>query len=162
MTRKEKWRKKFKFINWYPPYVAAGIHIKDVDTEITRIVVQMKLRWYNRNMVGTHFGGSLYAMCDPHYMFIVMMNLGGDYIVWDKSAKIDFVRPGKGTVSATFEIPMERILEIKKEIDEIGKKTYWFQTKVTDDDGTLVAVVDKEIYVRKKKKASQLNHSSKP
>lgn len=154
MTNKAKWRRKFKFINWYLPYLGAGIRIKEVDEEITRIVVQMKLRWYNRNMVGTHFGGSLYAMCDPHYMFIVMMNLGGDYIVWDKSAKIDFVKPGKGTVSAIFEIPMEQILEIKKEIDTIGKKTYWFQTKVIDDDGTLVAVVDKEIYVRKKKKAA--------
>ena len=154
MTKKQKWRRKFKFINWYFPFLAAGIRIKEVNPEITRIFVQMKMRWYNRNMVGTHFGGSLYAMCDPHYMFIIMMNLGGDYIVWDKSAKIDFVRPGKGTVSAIFEIPMSRILEIKKEIDEIGKKTYWFQAKVTDDDGTLVAVVDKEIYVRKKKKAS--------
>ncbi len=114
----------------------------------------MKLRWYNLNIVGTHFGGSLYSMCDPHFMFIIMVNLGKDYIVWDKSAKINFIRPGKGTVEATFHIAMDRILEIKEEIDQIQKSTYWFKAQVKDEDGTLVAEVDKEIYVRKKNKAA--------
>ena len=154
MTTKTKWRKRFKYINWYFPFLFSGIRITDVNEEITKIKVEMRMRWYNRNMVGTHFGGSLYAMCDPHFMFIIMMNLGSDYIVWDKSAKINFIRPGKGTVSAIFEIPMSEIMAIKKEIDTIGKKTYWYKVQVIDDDGTLVAEVDKEIYVREKKKTA--------
>ncbi len=152
LSLKQKWRKRFKKINWYPPFWASGIKIKEVDEEITRIVVEMKLRWYNVNMVGTHFGGSLYAMCDPHFMFIIMMNLGGDYIVWDKAAKIDFIKATKKTVTAIFEIPMDEIMKIKKEIDEVGKKTYWYKAQVIDEDGLLIAEVDKEIYVRKKKK----------
>jgi len=147
---KKKWRRKFKFINYYPPYFFSGIKIREVDEEITRIVVDLKLRWYNRNMVGTHFGGSLYSMCDPHYMFIVMMNLGGDYIVWDKSAKIKFIKPGKGKVTAVFEIPMVDILAIKEEINQVIKKTYWYKTEVKDEKGDVVALVEKEIYVRKK------------
>ncbi len=150
MTLKEKWRKKFKLINWYFPYLFSGIKITDVDEEITRIVVEMRMKWFNKNMVGTHFGGSLYSMCDPHFMFIIMMNLGGDYIVWDKSAKINFLKPGKGIVKAVFEIPMDEILKIKKEIDIIGKNTYWFKAQVKDENGVIVAAVDKEIYVRKK------------
>ncbi len=142
-------------MNWYPPYLFSGISLKEVDEDITTIVVQMKLRWYNRNMVGTHFGGSLYSMCDPHFMFIIMMNLGGDYIVWDKSAKIDFRKPGKGTVAARFHIPLEKIKEIKKEVDEIGKNTYWFKAEVLSESGEVVAEVDKEIYVRKKNKKSK-------
>ena len=27
--------------------------------------VELRQRWYNRNYVGTHFGGSLFAMTDP-------------------------------------------------------------------------------------------------
>ncbi len=151
MSLQQKWRKKFKFINWYFPYLFSGIKITEVDEEITRIVVEMRMKWFNRNMVGTHFGGSLYSMCDPHFMFIVMMNLGGDYIVWDKSAKIDFIKPGKGTVKAIFEIPMGEVMNIKEEIDRIGKKTYWFEAEVKDEEGNVVAKVDKEIYVRRKK-----------
>ncbi len=150
MTLKEKWRKKFKFINWYFPYLFSGIKITEVDQEITRIVVEMKLKWFNRNMVGTHFGGSLYAMCDPHFMFIIMMNLGGEYIVWDKSAKIEFLKPGKGTVKGIFEISLDEIQKIKEDIDEIGKNTYWFKAQVKDERGIIVAALDKEIYVRKK------------
>ncbi|MGB1218106.1 MAG: PaaI family thioesterase, partial [Saprospiraceae bacterium] len=149
MSLKKKWRRKFQFINWYPPFLFSGISLKEVDEEITTIVVQMKLRWYNRNMVGTHFGGSLYSMCDPHFMFIVMMNLGGDYIVWDKSAKINFRKPGTGTVTAKFHISLEELERIKKEIDEIGKNTYWFKAEVLGGNGEVVAEVDKEIYVRK-------------
>ncbi len=150
MSLKKKWRKRFKFINWYFPYLFSGIKIVEVDEEITRIVVEMRMRWFNKNMVGTHFGGSLYSMCDPHYMFIVMMNLGGDYIVWDKSAKIDFLKPGMGTVKAVFEIPMEEILRIKDDVDKVGKNTYWFKAMVKDEKGIIVATIDKEIYVRKK------------
>ena len=47
----------------------------------------------------THFGGALYAMCDPFFVFIVMMNLGKDYIVWDKSAGITFIKPASGTIT---------------------------------------------------------------
>lgn len=54
--------------------------------------------------MGTHFGGSLYAMCDPFYMWILMENLGKDFIVWDKAATIRFKKPGTGTVNAEFEI----------------------------------------------------------
>lgn len=139
-------------INWYPPYWAAGIRLKQVNEDFTRFEVQMKMRWYNRNLVGTHFGGSLYSMCDPFYMFILLLNLGKEYIVWDKSASIDFVRPGKGTVKAIFEILPERIEEIRADVQEKGKNTYFFSTKVYDEAGETVALVNKVVYVRVKSK----------
>jgi len=48
------------------------------------IDVEMKLRWWNRNYVGTHYGGSLYSMTDPFFMVMLIENLGG-YDCWDKS-----------------------------------------------------------------------------
>ena len=38
--------------------------------------VRMGLGWYNRNYVGTQFGGSLYSMTDPFFMLMIMENLG--------------------------------------------------------------------------------------
>src|SRR5260370_9238958 len=43
-------------------------------------------RFWNANYVGTHFGGSLFAMTDAFYM--LMHHLGRDYPVWDNAATI--------------------------------------------------------------------------
>jgi acyl-coenzyme A thioesterase PaaI-like protein len=139
-----------RFLKWYPPFLGSGIKMESYNESFTRLVVVMKMRWWNRNLVGTHFGGSLYSMCDPFYMFILMENLGKDYIVWDKAATIRFKKPGTGTVKAIFEIPAERMDEIKKEVDMIGKNDYIFQTVVTHENGDVVAEVEKTVYVRKK------------
>jgi len=140
-------------ISLYPPFLGAGIKLKNVNKNFTRFEVQMKMTWYNRNLFGTHFGGSLYAMSDPFFVFIILNYLGKDYIVWDKSAKINFVKPGKGTVKSIFEINDDELKKIKAETDDIGKKTFLFKSKVLNSSNQVVAIIEKEIYVRKKEKA---------
>ncbi len=75
------------------------------------------LSWYNRNYVGTQFGGSLYSMVDPFYMLMLMENLGRDYIVWDKAASIDFISPGKGPVYAEFFIDEALLDEVRRQTE---------------------------------------------
>ena len=82
-----------KLINFYPPLFGAGIRSRAIDERT--IDVEMKLTFFNRNIVNVHFGGSLYALCDPWFMLILMRLLGKDYIVWDKAASIQFRRPGQ-------------------------------------------------------------------
>ena len=137
-------------INWYPPFLGAGIRVASFSDDHTRFEVQLRARWYNRNLFGTHFGGALYMMSDPFYVFIVAMNLGRDYVVWDKSAAIDFVRPAKGTITGVFEISPDRLDDIRADIAECGKNTYHFETTLTDEEGVTVARVRKEVYVRLK------------
>lgn len=110
----------------------------------------MKLRWWNRNYVGTHYGGSLYSMCDPFYMLILLDALGSDYQVWDKAASIRFRRPGRGPVRARFEIARERIDEIRAEADRAGRAEPSFTAEIRAEDGELVAEVDKLLTVRRK------------
>ena len=102
-------RKTLLALNAYPPYAAAGIRITEVSDDISKIVVQMGMHAWNRNFFGTHFGGNLYSMCDPFFLFQVLMVLGDDYVVWDKSATIRFMKPGKGTVRAQFDMPSTTI-----------------------------------------------------
>lgn len=139
-----------KLINFYPPFVGAGVRVKNISASGNRFEVEMKLRWYNRNLYGTHFGGSLYSMCDPFFVFAAFSGFGDGYILWDKSARIEYKRPGKGTVKAVFEITPEELDKMKKIVDEQGKKTFTFHTQVTDRDGQTVAEVEKEIYIKKK------------
>ena len=142
--------KNIKMINWYPPYIGAGIKLKKVNQDKTRMEVELRKTWFNKNLFGTHFGGSLYAMCDPFYVFIVHNYLGKGYIVWDKSAEIKFIKPATGKVNAIFEISQEKLLQLKEEVDSIGKHTVFFDAKITDADNEVVAKVRKEIYMRKK------------
>ncbi len=145
-----QFRRIIKKINLYPPYLGMGVRVRDYADDFSRFEVELRARWYNRNLFGTHFGGSLYSMADPFYLFIVTMNLGRGYIVWDKSASIDFLKPAKGTILGVFEIDKARLEEIRRDIDERGKNTYFFETELNDEAGVAVARVHKEVYVRSK------------
>jgi len=149
-VRNHKFHRLIKRINLYPPYLGAGVRVKSWRDDFTRFEVELRAKWYNRNLFGTHFGGSLYAMADPFFVFIITMNFGGRYIVWDKSASIDFLKPAKGTILGTFEIRGERLDQIRAEVDELGKNTYLFDADLVDEAGQVVARVHKEIYIRAK------------
>jgi len=136
-----------RLLSLYPPYLGAGVRVKAA-ADLRTFEVRMKLRWWNRNYVGTQFGGSLYSMCDPFFMLILANALGRGYIVWDKAATIRFRRPGRGTVRATFHISQEKIDEIRAAVDAQGKVEPTFTADVLDDKGEVVAEVEKLLYVR--------------
>jgi acyl-coenzyme A thioesterase PaaI-like protein len=137
-------------LNWYPPYLGTGITVTELAPDYTTIRVTMPLTWYNRNYVGTQFGGSLYAMCDPFFMLMVIKQLGPAYLVWDKAATIRFLRPGRGAVHAVFRLAPEAVAALRAQADRDGKAEAVFAVEVTDDDGRSVARVDKVIHVRPK------------
>ena len=141
-------RLRERLANLSPPFLGAGIRAYHIDKHTVR--VEMKLTFWNQNAVGTHFGGSLYAMCDPWFMLILMRLLGQDYIVWDKSASIRFLRPGHGTVRAEFHIPQARVDIIRAAADDGEKVEPLFTVDVLDTNGETVAQVEKLLYVRKK------------
>ena len=135
-------------LNIYPPYVGAGIHVQRITPDFREVIVQMKQRWYNRNYVRTHFGGSLYAMTDPFYMLMLMHNLGREFIVWDKAAAIDFVRPGRGTVTAHFFLAQKTLEDIRTQAKAQERVYPDFTVDVLNEQGKLVARVEKNLYVR--------------
>lgn len=138
-------------VNMYPPYLGAGVRVKHVSEDFRSIEVEMPLRWWNKNLVGTHFGGSLYSMCDPFYMIMLIHNLGPDYVVWDKAATIRFKKPGKGLMRAKFELTKDRVEEIRTAADHGEKVEPMFQVVVRDAEENVVAEVDKLLWVRKRK-----------
>lgn len=137
-------------LNLYPPYLGTGVYVKKISDDYREVLVEMKLKWYNRNYVNTHFGGSIYSMTDPFYMLMLMQNLGKGYIVWDKSAHIEFVKPGRGTIYAHFKITEEQIQDIIKNTENGQKYLPEFTVKVMDSSNDIVAVIKKMLYVRKK------------
>lgn len=147
-----KLRKLFleKLINFYGPFVGAGVRLHKMSKDYRHARVSMKLTFYNKNYMGTQFGGSLYAMVDPWYMLMLIKNLGDDYIVWDKAATIHFRKPGRGTVFAEFNLTDEHLDEIRATLVTQKKMDYIFKVEIKDTEGKLIAEVDKVLYVRKK------------
>lgn len=145
-------RKMRRFINFYPPYLGASVRVTHIADDFRRVEVEMPLRFYNRNYYGTHFGGSLYSMCDPFYVLMLANILGPEYIVWDKAANIRFKRPGKGVMKAIFELTEEKIAEIRVTAETQPKVEPLFQVLVKDEEGNVVAEIDKLLYVKKKEK----------
>ena len=145
-----KFARLIRRINLYPPLLGMAIRVRSFNDEHTRFEVELRARWYNRNLFGTHFGGALYTMADPFFVFILTMNLGRDYIVWDKSAEIDFLKPAKGTILGIFEVDADQLAEIRADVDARGKNTYHFEVDLTDEAGQVVARVRKELHVRSK------------
>ena len=137
-------------MNLWPPYLGAGIRVRNIAADWRSAEACLTLRWYNRNYVNTHFGGSLFAMTDPFYMLLLMNTLGRGYMVWDKTAAIEFLRPGKGTVSARFSIQEPLISRIREKTAGGAKHLEDLSTTVEDENGRIVARITKTLYFRKK------------
>ncbi len=140
-----------RLMNLWPPFLFAGIRVLDIAPNYRSARVALRRHWYNRNFVGTHFGGSLFAMTDPFWMLLVMQQLGNDYIVWDQAARIDFVAAGRETVFADFQLDMEIIEELRRAAAGGTKVLRWFEVDVADASGKIFARVHKQLYVRRKR-----------
>ncbi len=142
-------RVMLRSINFYPPLLAAGIHVRWGE-KYRSAIVEMRLHLWNRNFVGTHYGGSLYSMTDPFYMLMLIENLGPEYIVWDKAASIRFRKPGKGVVRAEFLLTEELLQDIRRRLTAEEKYEPEFLVEVKDEAGNVVAKVQKVVHIRRK------------
>jgi hypothetical protein len=144
-----------RWVNLWPPFLGAGIRVVHIAPDMMAIDVEMKLRWWNANYVGTHFGGSLFAMTDAFYMLMLIAKLGREYIVWDKAASIRYRKPGKGTVRAEFRLSDAQLDDIREKLKTLLKYEPVFSVDVKDAAGVVIASVEKVLHIRRKEAADQ-------
>lgn len=142
------------FMNCWPPLVAMRVHIERISPDWHELDVRMKLSLRNKNYVGTHFGGGLYAMVDPFYMLLLTNILGRGYVVWDKAATIEFIAPGQTTVFAKFRYSAAQIEEVLKATENGDKFEPTYEVLIQTAGGETVARVSKTLYIRKKRAVS--------
>jgi acyl-coenzyme A thioesterase PaaI-like protein len=139
-----------RLVNLWPPFLFNSIRILSLSPDWTDARVVLRLRPWNRNYVGTQFGGNLFAMTDPFWMLLAMHRLGPGYMVWDKAAAIEFVAPGREDVYAHFHLDEAVVDEMRAEAASGGKVLRWFETEVSTASGEVIARVRKQLYVRLK------------
>lgn len=140
-----------RLMGWWPPYWGTGIGIREIAPDWSYLVVQMKMRFYNRNMNGSHFGGSLLAMTDPFYALLLAPRLGSGYVIWDKSTSIDFLKPGYGTVTVRFEWSDAELQETLRETASGEKYQPVRELPIINEAGETIAVVRKQLHIRRKR-----------
>lgn len=139
-------------LNFWPPLLFAGIKVTHIPDDFRAVTVELRQRWYNKNVVGVHFGGSIFAMTDPFFMFMIMNNLSKEYTVWDKAGSIDFIKPGTGTLKAEFALTQDMLDDIKSNtIEQDSKYTPTYGVDVMNEAGNIVAHVKKTMHIRKRK-----------
>lgn len=134
---------------WIPNFFN-GIRVKRFSPDWTHAVVEMHVNVFTRNSVKTGFGGSMSAMTDPYFFMLLMMQLGRDYVVWDTRGEIEFVKPGRGVLTAEFSVPSTKADEIRERARGGAKVLEWFDCEITDREGDVVARVRRQVYVREK------------
>ncbi|HUN92540.1 MAG TPA: DUF4442 domain-containing protein [Burkholderiaceae bacterium] len=137
-------------MNLWPPFLGARIRVRRLSADMREVVVDMPLRWTNRNAFGVHFGGSIFAMTDPFFALMLVYNLPRGMIIWDKAASIEFVAPGRGRVSATLRVAEDDLAAIEKATATGEKHLHVFKAEVVDEEGLVVARVEKIVYVRRR------------
>ncbi len=142
---------KLKLWNWYPPFLGAGIKIEEVADDYSYLIASLTLRWWNKNYIGTLFGGAIYSLCDPFHAVLLMHRLGPSYLVRDKGGDIRFLKKGTEKVWARFEISPNIEKEIHETKEEVFEKHFSVAVKTTQ--GEIVAQVTKILHFRRIKTA---------
>ncbi|MDN6150212.1 MAG: DUF4442 domain-containing protein [Yaniella sp.] len=142
-----------RFMRIWPPYLGAGIKTQYIADNASRAIVTHKPNLLTRNLVGTAFGGTMLSMTDPFFMFAGVHGLGKEYLVWDVGVEAQFIKPGKGKITADFQVSEETWDLIREKTMDGEKYLHWFEVAITDESGDTVAIVRRQVYFRKKRTA---------
>lgn len=144
-----------RLINLWPPFLFAGISVVKISQDYRQTTVKLKLRFWNKNYVGTQYGGSMFSMADPFYMIMLIENLGKEYVVWDKAATIRYLKPGRTELTAEFHLSDDDLETIRRIVAEKGKMEWVRLVEIKDAAGERVAEVEKVISIRSRDSGSR-------
>ena len=139
-----------RFMRIWPPYLGAGIKPEYIADDASRSIVTHKPNIFTRNLVGTAFGGTMLSMTDPFYMFAGVYGLGKEYLIWDVGVEAQFLKPGRGKITADMQVADETFELIRAKTAHGDKYLHWFAVEITDEHGDVVALIRRQVYFRRK------------
>lgn len=136
--------------NLHPAFRGTGGRVVHVARDLRHMRICLPLSWKTKNIVGSLYGGSLFAITDGAHPMMLMAALGDGYIVWDKAASIRYRKPGRSTLYADFLLPGEEIAAIQAALREVPELERTFQVELKDKQGEVHAVVERTVYIAEK------------
>lgn len=92
----------------------------------------------------------MYGAVDPIYMVMFMKLLGPEYQVWDKSAAIQYKKPGRSELHAVFTVSDEELSSVRDALASREKIDRTYQVTLFDENDKVTAIIDKTLHFRKK------------
>ena len=136
--------------NLHPAFRGTGGRVEHVGRDLRHIRIRLPLTWRTRNIVGSLYGGSLFAITDGAHPMMLMAALGDGYIVWDKAASIRYRKPGYSTLYADFRLDDGELAEIRAALAEFPELERTFLVELKDGDGVVHTVVERTVYIAEK------------
>ena len=137
--------------NWSPMYRRSTAKLIEVSEDLYYVKIRLKLNWKNRNYAGSIFGGSMLSATDPIYMIQLILILGNDYVVWDKSVEARYKRPAKSTIYGEFIFTEDEVANLKKNIAENKEADLIKTMNLADEKQNIIATFNKTLYVADKR-----------
>lgn len=144
-TRLLRWQ-----FNFFPVFRRTGARITYLSDDFKTLKLALPLNWKTKNYVGTIYGGSMYSAVDGILMVMLINLLGRDVIVWDKSGSIRYRKPGRSTLTATFEIGDGELRTIRERLETEEKFDRNYRVDLIDKEGDVCAEIDKLIHFRRR------------
>lgn len=136
--------------NLNPAFRGTGGRVVHVAQNLRHIRIRLPLSWRTRNIVGSLYGGSLFAITDGAHPMMLMAALGDGYIVWDKAASIRYRKPGYSTLYGDFLLTAAELAEIQAALAVSHELDYSFQIELKDQQGIVHTVVERTVYIAEK------------
>jgi len=126
------------------------VRITYIAPDVSEIRIKLPLNWKTRGYNGTIFGGSMYGAIDPVYMTMISWRLGRDYIAWDKAATMEFRKPGRTTLYATFRVSTEALDSMRSELEHADKIERQFDVALVDESAVIHASFKKTVQIKRR------------
>lgn len=136
--------------NLHPAFRGTGGRVVHVAKDLRHIRIRLPLNWKTKNIVGSLYGGSLFAITDGAHPMMLMAALGDGYIVWDKAASIRYRKPGLSTLYADFVLDGAEVAAIKDALAEHPELERTYLVELKDKHGVVHAVVERTVYIAEK------------
>lgn len=136
--------------NLHPAFRATGGRVVYISPDFHHIRIRLALTRRTRNIVGSMYGASLFAVTDGPHPTMLMSALGPNHIVWDKSATIRYRKPAYRTLHVDFRLESGEIADIRKTLARDHETTRTYTVDLEDDDGVVYASVERTVYIADK------------
>ena len=136
--------------NLHPAFRGTGGRIIHVSPDLSHIRIRLPLTWRTKNIVGSLYGGSLFAVTDGVHPMMLMAALGDGVIVWDKAASIRYKKPGYSTLFADFSLTTAEVAEIRQALDLYPELDRTFLVELKDEQGSVHTIVERTVYIADK------------
>lgn len=108
---------------------------------------QLRHGWRTKNIVGSIYGGSLFAITDGPHPMMLMAALGPGVVVWDKTAVIRYRKPALTDLTVDFTLTDSDLTKIQEMLLRNQECEHDFAMELRDQQGQTYASIVRTIYI---------------